>query len=73
MMQPPSRKAQGHTHMVTNIVFSPDARQLTTGSEDNVARVWDLSTGKQSTVLKVSVRGGGGCTPTPHVQGGGWV
>ena len=70
--EPPPRTTQGHTDKVSSIAFSPDGRQLATGSGDNTARVWDLSTGKQSAVLEVSVRGGGGCTPTPlaHIQGG---
>ena len=48
---------QGHTDYVRSVAFSPDGRQLATGSYDKMAIVWDLSTGKQSTVLKVSVAG----------------
>ena len=48
---------QGHTDYVRSVAFSPDGRQLATGSYDKMAIVWDLSTGRQSTVLKVSVAG----------------
>ena len=50
---PPPRATQGHTSFVTSVAFSPDGRQLATGSDDNTARVWDLSTGKQSATLEV--------------------
>jgi WD40 repeat protein/transcriptional regulator with XRE-family HTH domain len=36
----------GHTDGVVSVAFSPDGRQLTTGSVDKTARVWDLSSGK---------------------------
>ena len=48
---PPS--PQGHTRGVYSIAFSPDKRHLATGSGDSTARVWDLSTGETTTVLKV--------------------
>ena len=44
---------QGHTERVRSVAFSPDGRQLATGSWDLTARVWDLSTGETNTVLKV--------------------
>ena len=50
---PPPRTTQGHADTVNSVAFSPDGRQLATGSDDNTARVWDLSTGKQSAVLEV--------------------
>ena len=52
---PPPGTTQGHTNWVTNVAFTPDGRQLATGSLDNTTRVWDLSTGKQSAVLEVRV------------------
>ena len=75
MQPPPPRTTQELTHMVTDTAFIPDRRQLATGSEYNMARVWDLSAGKQSAAIEVSVRGGGGCTPTPRTGGdlGLWV
>ena len=54
---PPSLTTQGHTGWVKSVAFSPDGRQLATGSKEDMARVWDLSTlGKQSMVLKVGAR-----------------
>ena len=44
---------QAHTARVWSVAFSPDGRQLATGSVDDTARVWDLSTGETTTVLKV--------------------
>ena len=63
---PPPRTTQGHTNTVTSVAFSPDGRQQATGSGDKTARVWDLSTGKQSAVLEVSVRGGAPVVRPPH-------
>ena len=54
---------QGHDGEVTSIAFSPNGRQLATGSRDWKACVWDLSTGKQSVVLEVGVRAGEGIAP----------
>ena len=66
---PPPRTAQEHSRPVTSVAFSPDGRQLATGSEDNTARVWDLSTGKQSAVLEVGAKGGREGEP-PHLVAG---
>ena len=71
---PPPRTTQGHTGEVTSVAFSPDGRQLATGSWDNTARVWDLSTGKQSAVLEVSsVRGGKVHPHTMFTHSGVWA
>ena len=68
---PPPHTMQGHTNTVNSIAFSPDGRQLATGSDDKTTRVWDLSTDKPSAVLEVGVRGGA----APHLvhtfRGGG--
>ena len=57
MNAPPPHPAQGCTSIVTSVAFSPDGQKLAAGSDDNMARVWDLSTGKPSMVLEVSVMG----------------
>ena len=59
----PSLPSQGHTYTVYNVTFSPDGRQLATGSYDKTARVWDLSTGKQSALLEVGVLGSSASPP----------
>ena len=70
---PPPRTTQGHTGYVTSVAFSPDGRQLATGSYDKTARVWDLSTGKQSAVLEVSMRGGKVHPHTMFTHSGVWA
>jgi len=53
---------QGHTDCVTSVAFSPDGKQLATGSRDNTAKLWDLSSGQCTSTLEVcaSFVGGGG-------------
>jgi WD40 repeat protein len=36
-------RLEGHTNSVTAVAFSPDGTRLLTGSEDNTARLWDIS------------------------------
>jgi WD40 repeat protein len=43
---------RGHTEAVNSVAFSPDARLLVTTGDDNTARVWEVSTGRQVTVLQ---------------------
>ena len=50
---------------VTSIAFSPNGRQLATGSGDKAARVWDLSTGMLSALLEVCSMGRGLHPPSP--------
>ncbi|EQC27067.1 hypothetical protein SDRG_15077 [Saprolegnia diclina VS20] len=40
------RRFHGHTHWITDVCFSPDARWLLSSSSDGSVRVWDLPTGK---------------------------
>jgi WD40 repeat protein len=48
-MRPPAelRRFEGHTDSVSSVCFSPDGRQVLTGSSDNTARLWDAATGRQ--------------------------
>ena len=41
-----------HEGPVKAIVISPDGRRIVTGSGDQTARVWDMETGREITVLK---------------------
>lgn len=38
---------------IRSVCFSPDGKQLATGAEDKIVRVWDLDTG----VIKMSLEG----------------
>jgi WD40 repeat protein len=42
----------GHTLPILSTSFSPNGRQLVTGSANNTAIIWDLSSGRAATVLK---------------------
>jgi WD40 repeat protein/serine/threonine protein kinase len=43
---------RGHTDGVLSVRFSPDGRQLLSGSYDNTARLWDVATGAELQSLK---------------------
>ena len=36
----------GHTQPITTLTFTPDCKQLITGSQDRSVRIWDLTTGR---------------------------
>jgi WD40 repeat protein len=40
------RELQGHTDYVTSVSFSPDGRQLVSGSFDSTVRLWSVTSGK---------------------------
>jgi WD40 repeat protein len=42
----------GHENAVRSVAFSPDGTRLATGSHDNTARLWDVTTGNELAVLK---------------------
>lgn len=37
---------QGHTSTITTSSFSPDGRLIGTGSDDNMAKIWEVKTGR---------------------------
>ncbi len=46
-------RTQGHTRWVNSVAWSPDGRQLASGSYDNSIRVWDAQSGKSVATLQV--------------------
>lgn len=41
------RELSGHTHEVMRVAFSPNGKQIASGSKANTVRVWDWATGEQ--------------------------
>jgi len=41
------RTFRGHTNQVWSVAFTPDGKQLLTGSKDNTMRLWDIETGTE--------------------------
>jgi WD40 repeat protein len=66
-LTPPSRRCpaapalglQGHSEFVFSVAWSPDGRQLASGSMDNTLCVWDAASGTCTATLEVGGREGG--------------
>jgi WD40 repeat protein/tRNA A-37 threonylcarbamoyl transferase component Bud32 len=43
---------KGHSDYVRSVSFSPDGRQIVSGSEDETLKVWDAETGQEMLTLK---------------------
>jgi Flp pilus assembly protein TadD len=43
---------RGHTQAVSSVAYSPDGKQIATGSNDTTARVWDAGSGAELLVLR---------------------
>ncbi|THH21102.1 hypothetical protein EW146_g406 [Bondarzewia mesenterica] len=43
---------KGHTWGVSSVAFSPDGKQIVSGSEDSTIRIWDAETGEAIRILE---------------------
>ncbi|KAF7912092.1 uncharacterized protein EAF01_001113 [Botrytis porri] len=39
---------EGHTNSISSVAFSPNSKQIISGSSDNTLQIWDIATGEQS-------------------------
>jgi len=62
----PAERFAAHSKMATAVAFSPDGRQLLTGSADATAIIWDLATQQKKLVLEDKDRHHTGDVETVH-------
>ena len=43
---------EGHTDSVSSVAFSPDGKQVMSGSDDGMVQLWDVATGAPLQMLK---------------------
>ncbi|MHB1424185.1 MAG: sigma-70 family RNA polymerase sigma factor [Gemmataceae bacterium] len=53
------RRLKGHQNVVRGVAFSPDGKQVATGSDDGTVRLWDPATGKEQ--RRIDCSSGEGC------------
>jgi WD40 repeat protein len=46
------RTLEGHSGRVASVAFSPDSKQIVSGSNDKTAKLWDTATGLVLQTLK---------------------
>ncbi len=56
----PEQMLRGHNRAVNSVAFSPDGKELASGSNDGTAKLWNVATGKERATLK-GHRGGVHC------------